>query len=276
MRGYRSICDSLLPVIAMIDGPAIGALILLTILAGAGLGMLLGRLLPLDHLSDQSKSIITAATAVVGTASALVLGLLISTASSAFSQRSGEVGRIAVDIIRVDRLLLNYGPKADNVRQYLANYAEIELKDLFPEGSDRTVKVDDPEAVHLLDQIRDTLYGLQPGDDARQRIKERGLQVLDEIADTRWLVALQQNISPIPLAFLILLVFWLTMLFGTFGLFAPRNATVVAALVMSAVAVSAGIGLVIDMTDPFSGLVRISSGPMHHAVEVTGKSNLAP
>jgi hypothetical protein len=127
-----------------------------------------------------------------------------------------------------------------------------------------------------LDQIRDTLYGLQSDDDAHHRIKERGLQVLDELADTRWLVALQQNISPIPLAFLILLVFWLTILFSTFGLFAPRNATVVVALVLSAVAVSAGIGLVIDMTDPFSGFVRISSGPMHHALEVTRKSNLAP
>jgi hypothetical protein len=260
----------------MTGGPAIGASILLTILAGAGLGMLLSRLLPVDHLSDQSKSIITAATAVVGTASALVLGLLISTASSAFSQRSSEVGRIAVDIIRVDRLLRNYGPEADGARQSLARYAAVELEDLFPEGSDRPAKVDDPEAVHLLDQIGYTLYGLQPNDDPRRRIKERGLQLLDEMADTRWLVALQQHISPIPLAFLILLVFWLTILFGTFGLFAPRNVTVVAALVLSAVAVSAGIELVIDMTDPFSGFVRISSAPMHHALEVTRKSDPAP
>jgi hypothetical protein len=103
----------------MTGGPAIGVLILLIILVGAALGMLLGRLLPIDHLSDQSKSIITGATAVVGTASALVLGLLISTASSAFTQRSGEVGRIAVDIIRVDRLLRNYGPEADSARQSL-------------------------------------------------------------------------------------------------------------------------------------------------------------
>jgi hypothetical protein len=87
---------------------------------------------------------------------------------------------------------------------------------------------------------------------------------------------LQQNISPIPLAFLNLLVFWLTILFGTFGLFAPRNATVVLALVLSATAVSSGIGLVIDMTDPFSGFVRISGGPMHHALETTRKSNLVP
>ena len=253
----------------MTGGPAIGVLILLTILVGAGRGMLLSRLLPVDHLSEQSRSIITAATAVVGTASALVLGLLISTASSAFTQRSAEVGRIAVDTIRVDRLLRNYGPAADGARHSLSDYAAIELEDLFPAGSGRTPKVDDPEAVHLLDQIGYTLYSLQPSDDARHRIKDRSLQLLDDMADTRWLVALQQHISPIPLAFLILLVFWLTILFGTFGLFAPRNVTVVAALILTAVAVSAGIELVIDMTDPFTGFVRISSAPMHHALEVT-------
>jgi hypothetical protein len=66
-----------------------------------------------------------------------------------------------------------------------------------------------------------------------------------------------------------MLVLWLTILFGTFGLFAPRNVTVIAALVLSAVAVSAGIELVIDMTDPFSGFVRISSAPMHNALKVT-------
>ena len=259
----------------MTGGHTIGVLIVLAILTGAGLGMLLGRVVPVDHRSDQSRSVITAALAVVGTASALVLGLLISTASTAFTQRSGEVRRIAADIIRADHLLRNYGPEADGARQSLAVYAEVELDELFPEGSDRTANVDDPKAIYLLDQIGYTLDGLQPGDDARQRIKNRGLQLLDEMADTRRLIALQQNISPIPLAFLILLVFWLTILFGTFGLFAPANITVVTALVLSAVAVSAGIQLVIDMADPFNGLVRISGSPMHHAVEVTRKSDPA-
>jgi hypothetical protein len=96
----------------MFSIPVIGVIIFLTILSGAGPGVLLGRLLPAHHLSDQSKSVITVATAIVGTASALVLGLLISTASSAFTQRSGEVRRIAVDIIRLDSLLRNYGPEA--------------------------------------------------------------------------------------------------------------------------------------------------------------------
>jgi hypothetical protein len=260
----------------MITTLEIGVIIFLTILSGAGLGMLLGRLLPAHHLSDQSRSIITLATAVVGTASALVLGLLISTASSAFQQRSSEVGRIAVDIIRVDRSLRIYGPEADSVRQSLARYASIEFEDLFPTGSDKTAKVDKPSAVQLLRGIRVGLFALRPSDDSQHQIKERGLQLVDEMADTRWLLATQQNISPIPTAFLIMLVFWLTILFATFGLFAPRNATVAAALVLSAVAVSSGLELVLDMTDPFSGIVRISSAPMRHALEMTRQDDPTP
>ena len=262
--------------IAMITTPVIGVIIFLTILSGAGLGMLLGRLLPADHLSDQSRSVITVATAVVGTASALVLGLLISTASSAFTERSGEVGRIAVDVIRVDRLLRNYGPEADGARQSLARYAAMENEDLFPEDSDKAAKVEKPGAVQQLDDIRHALFALKPSDDSQHHVKDRALQLLDEMTDTRWLLAFQQNISPIPLAFLILLVFWLTMLFGTFGLFAPRNVTVAVALVLSAVAVSGGIELVLDMTDPFSGIVRVSSAPMHHAVEMTRRDEPTP
>jgi hypothetical protein len=260
----------------MITAPVIGAIIFLTVLSGAGLGMLLGRFLPAHHLNDQSRSAITVATAVVGTASALVLGLLISTASSAFMQRSGEVGRIAVDIIRVDRSLRNYGSQADSVRQSLARYAALESEELFPTGSDGTAKVDKPSAVQLLRGLRVELLALRPTDDSQHQIREKGLQLVDEMADARWLLAIQQNISPIPTAFLIMLVFWLTILFGTFGLFAPRNVTVAAALILSTVAVSGGLELVLDMTDPFSGFVRISSAPMRHALQQTRQYDLTP
>jgi hypothetical protein len=261
---------------AMITPPVIGVIIFLTILSGAGLGMLLGRLLPAHHRDDPSRSVITVATAVVGTASALVLGLLISSASSAFQQRSSEVGRFAVDIIRVDSSLRNYGLEADSVRQSLARYAAIEFEEFFPTGSDKTAKVDKPGAVQMLRGIRVDLLALRPSDASQHQIREKALQLVDEMGDTRWLLAIQQNISPIPTAFLIMLVFWLTILFGTFGLFAPRNVTVAAALALSVLAVSGGLELVLDMTDPFSGFVRISSVPMRDALEITRQQDLTP
>lgn len=242
--------------------------ILIVICCGTGIGMLFARSISAAHLSDQSKSVITVATAVVGTASALVLGLLISSASSAFSQRSADVVRMAADIIRLDGVLRDYGPSADIARKSLAQYADLKLADLFPDGSERAPLIDDPATMRVLDDMRKALLALGPTNDSQHWLKQRALQFVDSIAEMRWALALRQNVDPLPLAFLVMLVFWLTLLFGSFGLFAPRNATVIATLGLCAVAVSSGVGLVIDMTNPFSGFVRVSSVPIEQAIAV--------
>ena len=62
------------------------------------------------------------------------------------------------------------------------------------------------------------------------------------------------------------LVFWLTIIFGSFGLFAPRNATVVAMLFLCALSVSGAIFLILELDQPFDGLLQISSAPMRDAL----------
>ena len=249
----------------------LGFTVFAVICAGIALGMLFGRLLPRQHLDDHSRSVITVATAVVGTASALVLGLLISTASTSFVQRSGEVVRMATDIIRLDRILRSYGPGTETERGQLARYASVNLDDLFPNGSQQAPVIDDPAMLRLLDDIRNEVLSLKPADDGQRWRQDHALRFVDELTDIRWTLALQQNINPLPVPFLVMLVFWLTLLFGSFGLFAPRNTTVLATLALCAIAVSAGVSLVVDMTDPFSGFVRVSSTPLRQAAEVIGR-----
>jgi hypothetical protein len=43
-----------------------------------------------------------------------------------------------------------------------------------------------------------------------------------DLAQTRWLL-FEQSGSSIPMPFLVLLVFWVTIIFLSFGLFAPRT-----------------------------------------------------
>ena len=59
----------------------------------------------------------------------------------------------------------------------------------------------------------------------------------------------------VPRPFLATLVFWLTILFTAFGLFAPRHATVVAALLVCALSLSAAIFLILEMDRPFEGFI---------------------
>ena len=89
------------------------------------------------------------------------------------------------------------------------------------------------------------MYGLvqklSPQNDMQTRIQSQALQLLQELGQTRWLLAAQQESRAVPLPFLMILVFWLTVLFASFGLFSPANATVVGVLFVCALSVSGAI-----------------------------------
>src|SRR5438270_6212152 len=97
----------------------IGLMVLASVFGGALLGMLAGRVLPEHHLSSETKGVVSVSTAVLGTLSALVIGLLISTASGTFASRSQEVTQLSADIIQMDRVLRRYGPEAQDIRELL-------------------------------------------------------------------------------------------------------------------------------------------------------------
>lgn len=75
----------------------------------------------------------------------------------------------------------------------------------------------------------------------------------------------------IPMPFLVVLVFWITVIFGSFGLFAPPNGTVVAVLLVCALSIAASIFLIVEMGQPFEGLLKISSAPLHYALSHLGE-----
>jgi hypothetical protein len=81
--------------------PQIGLVVLAIVFSSALLGMLVSRILPQDHLTDQTKSVVTMSMGVVGTLTALVLGLLIAGASSSFNTKNKEVTQVAADLIRI-------------------------------------------------------------------------------------------------------------------------------------------------------------------------------
>lgn len=64
---------------------------------------------------------------------------------------------------------------------------------------------------------------------------------------------------------------WLAILFVSFGLFAPANGTAVAALMVSALAVAGAMFLILELDQPFGGLINIPSAPMHSALNNLGK-----
>ena len=80
----------------------------------------------------------------------------------------------------------------------------------------------------------------------------------------------EQRSSRIPRLFLVILLFWVTIIFISFGLFARPNATIIASLFVCALSVSAAIFLILDLDRPFEGLIQISSAPLRDALAHLG------
>jgi hypothetical protein len=92
----------------------------------------------------------------------------------------------------------------------------------------------------------------------------------NEILLTRWL-QIEQTYLPLPLAFLVILLFWLALLYLSFGLLAPRNATVITMMFLGALVVATALFLIVEMSRPMAGAIKVSSAPMRNALEHVGR-----
>jgi hypothetical protein len=70
---------------------------------------------------------------------------------------------------------------------------------------------------------------------------------------------------------LALLVLWLTIIFFNFGLFTSRNYTVMAVLFVCALSAASSLFLILEMDQPFGGMIKISSAPLLKALAHLGQ-----
>jgi hypothetical protein len=234
-------------------------------LAGAFAGWTIRQRLPAHQLTDDTKSLVSVSMAVVATVSALVLGLLISNANTSFNAIGGEVTTLSAQILRLDQMLNRYGSDTKPARETLRQYAEHKTADMFP-ADPADFRLGNPSTYELLQRLEDQLLALIPANPRDQWWLGQAMTLAAKIGDTRWLLT-QQLGQGTPKAFLALLVFWLTLLFASFGLFAPRNFLSAMTLTLCAVAVAGAVGMILELEKGFGGLVHISPQPMQQAVK---------
>ena len=96
------------------------SLIMLACVFGAALlGILLHAVLPQHHLSSETKDIVKLGMGLVGTMSALVLGLLVASAKNSYDTQSAELTQLSANIALLDRGLALYGPETKETRALL-------------------------------------------------------------------------------------------------------------------------------------------------------------
>jgi hypothetical protein len=243
----------------------IGLVAFALVLGGAFAGFVLRQRVSRHQLTDETKNLVSVSMAVVATISALVLGLLISNANSSFIALGSQVTSLSAQILRLDQLLRRYGPDTAPAREKLREYAESKAADLFPEKGD--VQLGNPGTYELLQELEDSLLALKPENSRDQWWLGQSLTLAAKIGDIRWLLA-QQVGQGTPKAFVALLLFWLTLLFASFGLFAPRNFLSAATLTLCAMAVAGAVGMILELERGFGRLAHISPQPMRQAIKI--------
>jgi len=234
---------------------------------GALLGRALRAVLPEDHLTADSKEAVTVGMALVGTMAALVLGLLVASAKNSYDEQSSELTAMSAKIVVLDRMLAHYGPEAREARALLRNFTTRILDQGWSkERSDASQS--NPRSADG-DRVYDGIQRLSPMDDRQRSLQAQALSIGMNLGETRWLMWEQGNTS-ISMPLLIALIFWLTALFISFGLFAPPNATVVTSFFVSALSVSGAIFLIVEMYTPYVGLIQISNEPLLAALSQLG------
>ena len=231
-------------------------------------GVLLGArghsLLPDDHRSPETKEVVRLGMALVGTMVALVLGLLTASAKGFYDTQNAEVAEIAANVVLLDRLFAHYGPEAKESRVLLRSIVARQVDRTHPNAD-----LDKPNATNgepLFDKIQE----LSPQNDHQRLLQTQALGLAIRIGQTRWLM-FEQRTSSVPIPVLAMLVFWLTLLFTSFGLFVRPNATIVTSLLISALAVSGAILLILEMYTPGSGLIRATDAPLRAALTQLGQ-----
>jgi hypothetical protein len=238
------------------------------IFGGALVGMLLRLVLPEPHLNPDTKDVIRLSTGLIATLSALVLGLLIASAQSTFQAQSSQIKQITANVILLDNLLARSAAEAEPVRVLLRGSVKTLVGRIWGERDSAKTKAAPFEASASSQLFFDKLLELAPQNDAQRLMQTRAIQVGIDLAQTRVLLA--EAGSGIPKPFIAVLVFWLTIIFVSFGLFARPNLTIVVALLASAFSASAAIFLILDLSHPFSGLMAIPSAPLSNALAPLG------
>ena len=243
---------------------AIGMLVFACTFGGALAGIWLRAVLPEHHLSDESKDTVKVGIGLIATMTALVLGLVTASAKSSFDALDTAVKHTAADVLTLDRTLARYGSESREVREALYHAVERRLEMSWPQKSARASELEIPDMTRGAEGLVDRIRGLSPQNDNQRWLQSRALDLGEALLEARWVIFSGVGTS-VPVPFLAVLLFWLTISFASFGLFAPRNATVIAVLFVCALSVAGAVFLILEMDGPLEGLIKISPDPLRYA-----------
>ena len=242
---------------------AVSVIIFVLTLGGVFLGTLLRRTLPKHHLSEDSQHVVRLAVGLVATIAALVLGLLIAAAKGSFDTQNTQLKQITANLILLDNILAQYGPEARPIREQIRDAIGPLADRLWRE---KQAGVAGPfKANAAAERVYLEIQGLSPQNDLQRALQSRAAQLSNDLVQTRLLLFVESD-NLVPTPFLAILALWLVIIFASFSLFSPLNVTVFTCLSLFALSAACAIFLILELSQPFTGLLAISSTPLRNAL----------
>jgi hypothetical protein len=250
---------------AVVDREIVWTLLLLIILiASAAAGAFLRVRLPAPHRSSESLDFLRIVTALLVTFVALVLSLLLASELASYNTASHDRNHYAANLTQLDGCMRDFGPELVEQRQQLHGYTAAVIASTWPdEPHPAGVKYPDtsqfplvgeaPVLTGVMNDIGIALAALQPRDPLHQALA------------ARWTV-IEDTQGSLSEPFAGVLMFWLTMMFLSFGLQAPRNSLSFCIIAIAIASVISVVFVILDLDLPYGGIFGISSHSMRLAL----------
>src|SRR5271156_381387 len=236
---------------------------------GASLiGMALQWIVSADVLTA-SKGSVGAMVGLVTLLLALVLGLLVFTAFSVFTTQRDEAYSLGPLVAEVDLALEQYGPEAAGGRAGL--HAALQRSRVrFFGDSERGPQPFSFEEMRAIFLSQNSFFDrLKPATDAQRGLVATAKDQVRKLADTQMLMA-RQLASPFPPYVVTVVVCWASALFLGNGLVATPNAVTVIAHLAGAIAIASAIFLILELSSPYTGAIRLSPAGIDRVLEILG------
>ena len=234
------------------------------ILVSIGGGLLLRYKLPDEHLSGDSKEVIRLATALIGTMAAVVVALLFASTRSSYEATNSNVARLTAGVVELDQLLKEYGGQESvMLRQALRGDVTSMVSAIWRDDALVTGELLRPMTHE--ETVLYKLRQLEPKTPVQNAIKARALVVSNDIEQTR-LTLLSQPPDALSRPFITVLVLWLCFIFASFSMSSKANPTLVAVLLICGFTASTAIYLILELGQPFDGLLQLSNSALRRAL----------
>ena len=241
------------------------ALIVALLMMGGALGAAaLRKRVASHHFDEETKDVVKLGLGFLATLSALVMGLIVSSSKDSYDTKTEMIHTAAALIIQLDTNLRLIGPEGEQVRHLLQQSVAASMQQLWGVRRSEVVMPADANRQQVR-QLQKMLASLPVTSEAQREGQASALRVLGELARINAVAFTERGSSVMPVL-LVMVTCWMTLTVMGWNLFAPRNYTVSAVNIVCSLSVASAIFLILEMDQPFGGIVEVSDKPMRAAL----------